>query len=284
MVLFLIAITPFVTPGMRAQAPPDPCGAGGNPIACENSHVGNPQSEWDVAGGGDPSIQGFATDISVDRGQTVHFKINTDATVYQMDVYRLGYYGGLGARKVATFTPSAPLPQPQPACTVDASSGLVDCGLWSESASWAVPATAVSGIYIARLTRTDGVTGASHIPFIVRNDTGASDLLFQTSDTTWQAYNQYGGASLYTGGPGQNPARAYKVSYNRPITTRSYAPEDYLFNAGYPMVRWLEANGYNVSYTTGVDGERRGGSIRTHKVFLSVGHDEYLVGDAAAAG
>ena len=103
--------------------------------------------------------------------------------------------------------------------------------------------------------------------------TGQSDLLFQTSDTTWQAYNSYGGNSLYTGIAGA--ARAYKVSYNRPFTTRDYAPEDWLFNAEYPMIRWLEANGYNVSYTTGVDTDRRGAELLEHKVFLSVGHDEY---------
>src|SRR6476646_7759136 len=41
------------------------------------------------------------------------------------------------------------------------------------------------------------------------------------------------------------------------------------------MIRWLEANGYNVSYSTGVDSDRRGAEILEHKAFLSVGHDEY---------
>ena len=63
--------------------------------------------------------------------------------------------------------------------------------------------------------------GASHIVFIVRDDASHSDLLFQTSDTTWQAYNSYGGNSLYTGAPA---GRAYKVSYNRPFTTRENTP------------------------------------------------------------
>src|SRR5919197_442966 len=69
-------------------------GAGGpcgppivNPVACENTKPGNPPSEWDVSGAGDPSIQGFATDISVDQGQTVHFKVKTDAAAYHLDVY-----------------------------------------------------------------------------------------------------------------------------------------------------------------------------------------------------
>ena len=71
-------------------------------------------------------------------------------TDYRLDIYRLGYYGGDGARKVATVQPSAALPQTQPACLTDAATGLVDCGNWAVSASWAVPADAVSGIYFAR--------------------------------------------------------------------------------------------------------------------------------------
>ena len=55
-----------------------------------------------------------------------------------------------------------------------------------------------------------------------------------------------------------------------------------MFNAEYPMVRWLEANGYDVSYTTGVDTDRRGAELLEHKVFLSVGHDEYWSGGQRA--
>src|SRR5262245_41206682 len=73
-----------------------------NEIVLENQLPGNPASEWDVVGGGSNNIEGFATDISVDQGQTVQFKINTDATDYRLDIYRMGYYGGMGARKVAT--------------------------------------------------------------------------------------------------------------------------------------------------------------------------------------
>jgi len=98
-------------------------------------------------------------------------------------------------------------------------------------------------------------------------------LLFQTSDTTWQAYNGYGGNSLYTGSPA---GRAYKVSYNRPFDTRgTLFKRSFVFGAAYPMVRWLEANGYNVSYFSDVDSDRRGAEILEHQVFLSVGHDEY---------
>lgn len=274
--------TEVTVPGLRAAADPlltAAAGGGGpNEIVAENQLPGTPPSVWDIEGAGDPSIQGFATEMSVNRGQTVRFKIATPSTNYRIDIYRLGWYGGNGARHVATVQPSAPLPQNQPACQSTPSTGLVDCGNWAESASWAVPANAVSGVYIAHLVREDPENGReSHIPFIVRNDGGASDILFQTSDATWHAYNAYGGNSLYTGSPA---GRAFKVSYNRPLTTRCCgypAGEDYsfLFASEYPMIRWLERNGYNVSYTTDVDADRRGAEMLDHAVYMIVGHDEY---------
>jgi hypothetical protein len=279
-ILFAAAllVTLFTSGGSEQRASAQGCDpALQNEIVCENLRPGAPASEWDVTGAGDASIQGFATDISIARGSTVRFKIDTNATAYRIDIYRLGFYAGMGARKVATIAPSTALPQNQPNCLSNANTGLVDCGNWSVSASWTVPATAVSGLYVARPARAD-TGGASHIPFVVRDDAGGSELLFQTSDTTWQAYNQYGGNSLYAGSSGAAPDRAVKVSYNRPFTTREYAPEDWIFNAEYPMIRWLEANGYDVSYFTGVDADRLGAEILEHKVFLSVGHDEYWSG------
>ena len=157
----------------------------------------------------------------------------------------------------------------------------MDCGNWGASASWAVPASAVSGIYFAHLVRTDVPSDGSHVFFVVRNDASQSDIYYQTSDTTWQAYNDYGGNSLYEGGPlsGGSTSRAAMVSYNRPFITRAVSSgQDWVFNAEYPMVRWLERNGYDVSYETGVDTDRFGSLIRNHKVFMSTGHDEYWSG------
>ena len=199
--------------------------------------------------------------MSVNVGGTINFKIDTPSTNYRVDIYRLGYYSGAGARKVATVPPSAALPQIQPSCATQPTSGLVDCGTWQVSASWAVPATAVSGIYIAKPTRLDAPIGAaSHIVFVVRDDARQADVLFQTSDTTWQAYNNYGGNSLYCGSPISNAGSAYgcsgraaKVSYNRPFTTRVTSNPSWVFSAEYPMLRFLEANGFNVKYWSGVD-------------------------------
>src|SRR5579884_1484085 len=194
------------------------CSAPQNAIEAENCNPGS--TGWQISGSGDPTIQGFATDISFNVGQTVSFKVNTTATGYRLDIYRMGYYQSNGARLITSITPSAKLPQSQPACLSDSTTKLLDCGNWAVSATWTIPSTAISGIYFADLIRSD-TGGASQIFFIVRNDTSHSDVLFQTSDETWHAYNPYGGHSLY-GDTGFNLTnRAYKVSYNRPFNTAS---------------------------------------------------------------
>src|SRR3954447_25988302 len=73
-----------------------------NPVACENTKAGNPASEWDVTGAGSTAIQGYATDISTNHGGVVTFKVSTPASAYRIDIYRMGYYAGSGARKMAT--------------------------------------------------------------------------------------------------------------------------------------------------------------------------------------
>ena len=222
--------------------------------------------------------------MSVNVGDTVSFKIKTTASSYHIDILRLGYYQGNGARKVAAgLRPTATLPA-DPARLPDGHHHRTDrlrelggVGVWT------VPSTAVSGVYIAHLVRDD-TGGASQIVFVVRDDSSHSDVLFQTSDTTWQAYNTYGGNSLYTARscPAGNPRlQGPKVSYNRPFTPTE--PEQgVVYDAEYPMVRFLEANGYDVSYMSGVDVDSRGPLLLNHKVFLSVGHDEYWSGNQRA--
>ncbi|HYM53856.1 MAG TPA: hypothetical protein VES97_00725, partial [Solirubrobacteraceae bacterium] len=93
----------------------DNCGPAPNPIACENALPGDPPKDWQVEKVGDSTIQGYATSMSVNVGQTENFKINTPASSYHIDILRLGYYGGNGARLVATgIKPTARLPQTQP--------------------------------------------------------------------------------------------------------------------------------------------------------------------------
>src|SRR5215469_2656167 len=292
--------------GTQPASAAGPCGPPvTSVIACENTQPGDPTSDWQVSGQGDTTIQGFATSMSVTAGQTVTFKINTPSTKYHIDILRVGYYQGDGARIVAkAILPTATLPQSQPACKNDtASTGLIDCGNWAASASWTVPTTAVSGLYLAHLKRDDTTTGnGSLIPFVVRSDASHSDILFMTDDETWQAYNTWpsttNGNSLYQcGGSGAaNPncpplshasyTGASKVSYNRPWQSGAddNGGRSWFMYAELNMIAFLEENGYDVSYTSGVDVSQSGYAsiIEQHKIFMDAGHDEYWSGQERA--
>ncbi|PYQ72351.1 MAG: hypothetical protein DMG01_24295, partial [Acidobacteria bacterium] len=280
-------IRPWVT--VKAA---NPCLTPPNAIVAENCKTGAPDTEWDLGlnpSSGDANIQGFAADFSVNTNGLVHFKVSvTPGGLYHLNIYRMGYYGGNGARLVARVPAVGSLNGIQQAdCPTAADTGMTDCGAWVQdpAAVWdlsTAPAPVTSGIYFAKAVRDDGA-GASHLFFVVRNDASTSDVIVKTSDTTWQAYNSYGGNSFYVGGAtpaaGSSPARAYKLSYNRPFNTRGNGnARSFVFSAEYPMVRFLESNGYDVSYLSTADLARNAGAanpILAHQVFMSSGHDEY---------
>ncbi|MGW4160272.1 DUF4082 domain-containing protein [Streptomyces sp. NPDC004788] len=269
----------FLPPAGEASALTDPCGAGSNPIVCENSKPGTPMSDW-FSGNNYGDIAGFATKMSVQPGETIQFKVQSPAA-YHVRIFRLGWYGGDGARQVSTDAQAA---QIYPAnyltkrldCLKDSGTGLLDCGNWPATASWSVPSDAVSGLYIANFDQDDG-NGVMPYPFVVRNDSSTSDILVQTSDQTWQAYNKWGGANLYDGNGPAPDGRAYKVSYNRPM---DISGDNGVYGSEFEMIAWLERNGYDLSYASGVDVATRGATILPkHKMYMSQGHDEYWTGE-----
>lgn len=253
-----------------------------NKIVTENQLPGTPSSTWaihgSIANAGDSQIEGFATQISTNAGQTVSFKIDTAASVtgYTLDIYRLGYYGGNGARLINSMHHTGADNQPNP--IFNSATKTVDAGNWSVTDSWTIPSTAVSGVYFAKLTSDTG-NFQNMIPFIVRNDGTTSDILLQTSDTTWEAYNPWGGYNLYQGPSATTSDRAYEVSYNRPIAmnvnSNEAQPTDFLFGEEYAAIYWLEQNGYNLNYISGIDASTNAGLLQNTKAYIDVGHDEY---------
>ena len=230
-------------------------------IACENSKPGTPQSQWDINGAGSSTIQGFATDISVNVGGTISFKIKTPATVVPTRHLPDGLLPG--QRRAADHVdPSvgdaaadpAGVPQRSP------STGLIDCGNWAVSASWTVPRPP-SPASTSPSSSAPTTGGASHIVFVVRDDASHSDLLFQTSDTTWQAYNDYGGNSLYDG---TAPDRTrVQGQLQPPFTTRGDTRRR--TSSSTPSTRWC--GGWRRTATTsatsaGVDTDRRGAAAQ----------------------
>lgn len=281
---------------VTGAAAADPCGAGMNPIVCENSKPGTPMSDW-FSPNAYGNVQGFSSQMSVQAGDTVSFKVQSP-TPYHVEIYRLGYYGGDGARLMSTAaqtaatypanftrdgTPGSPLdttviddvPDGKPLNCSTQPTGLTDCGNWPVTATWSVPSDAVSGLYIANFDQTDG-NGVMPYPFVVRNDSSHSDIVVQTDDETWQAYNMWGGRNLYQGNGPAPDGRAYAVSYNRPL---DIGGDNGVFGSEFEMLSWLEQNGYDVSYMSGVDVSTRPANLLNHKMFMSSGHDEYWTQD-----
>ncbi|MFI7608823.1 N,N-dimethylformamidase beta subunit family domain-containing protein [Micromonospora sp. NPDC049366] len=273
-------------------------------VAAENALPGTARSTWDLPVGelgGIASLQGFCDGFSINRDETANFKIGqSDGVGWSAELYRLGWYGGTGARWYATLTPSGPqlaASQAQPApADVDPDTTLpsVDCAAWSTTLTWTPPAWTPSGVYVLRLNRTGG--GASHVMFVVRDDDRAAALMMMPADSTWQAYNAFGGlgANLYGGnslyyGVAVNQYHedcARYVSYNRPVVNRgacdpgrSYGAVEWsnFFTAEFPMLRFVERNGIDVKYYACLDaaGDPDGELLGNVGAAMFVGHNEY---------
>ncbi|MBL1200335.1 MAG: DUF4082 domain-containing protein [Nostoc sp. GBBB01] len=246
-----------------------------NAIYLENQKPGT--TDWRIPQVGQSDIAGYAAATSVNKGGSLPIKVSLAQTGnYTIDVYRLGYYGGLGGRLIWSSGQLNGITQPP--CNFDSSTRTVSCENWSTSYTLQVGNDWTSGLYIAKLT--DQRSGSqSQVVFVIRDDSGKSDILFQSSFNTLQAYNLSGGYSLY---PEQSLGgqRAFKVSYDRPFAQHSTLTGSNPYNNiilawEYNMVRWLESQSYDISYVTNVDIHANPNLLQQHNVFLSVGHDEY---------
>jgi hypothetical protein len=251
-----------------------------NPIVKENLQPGS--SDWQINNYTPEEIEGFASTTSVNLSETINFFVNTPASRFDLFIYRTGYYNGLGGRLMAEARDLVGVVQPKP--YYDWETGLASCSHWSVSHSLTIPEDWVSGVYLAKLVRAD-TGGENYILFVVRNDAHKADILFQQSVTTYQAYNNYYGKSIYDfNSVGcetvAGTTRAVKVSFDRPYTSPHVYYGNTYFWSDYPMVYWLEAQGYDIAYSTNIDTHRSGkpdepNKLLDHRVFLVVGHDEY---------
>jgi sugar lactone lactonase YvrE len=241
-----------------------------NPIPAENALPGD--DGWRLTKpAASREIEGYARQTSVTAGESVEVAVSVQpsAAHFSYRVYRLGDYGGTGGRRridgpTLQATPRA-IPEP------DAATGLID-PRWPVSFSVSVADDWLSGPYVIVLQRDDGYQ--SYVPFIVHDDRQAA-LYLVHAVTTSQAYNRWGGTSLYandtTSGIYTRP-RAFAVTFDRPYQS-GYGAGQILDNE-VPLARWLEKNGYDVTYGTSHD--LLHSDVRTHgRAYLSVGHDEY---------
>lgn len=268
------AIPYLVYQGVDSAACQNPA----NPVVAENCQPGT--DEW-ITRNYQPDIEIYASKTSANVGESIDLLVDTTAPTFDLYIYRNGYYGGLGGRLLQSETGLKGVQQPD--CARAEDTGLRTCSHWTPSYTLSIPDDWVSGIYIIRVKRPD-TGGENDTVFVVRQDDRPSQILYQQSVSTFQAYNNYGGKSVYNWNSGTcntlaGVPRAVKVAFNRPYGQGNTDP-NYYYRAEYPMVRWLEQEGYDVAYSTSLDTHNSGkpgekNRLLDHPVFLSVGHDEY---------
>jgi hypothetical protein len=242
-----------------------------NPIQIENARPGT--TSWQARLGGDVSLYG--SQIGAAPGGEIDFHVST-ADRYRLVVYRLGWYGGAGARQVACL----------PACNRDEQGTTQPVPPTSDlpaslapplNANW--PVTDVlhtdpewtSGYYLVEAVLTSGSdAGRVATTFFVLRAPPArrgSRIVVQVPVNTWEAYNSWGGKSLYD----FFSARAYRVSFERPFGAMAQTPMWWEIQ----LVRFLEREGDDVSYQTDVDTDHYPRTLLHHRLAMVAGHDEY---------
>jgi len=257
-----------------------------NPVVAENKREGT--LDWQLTYTRvDPKapfrsrmIEGYVSKQSVAAGESLDFFVSTDpAGPFQIDIYRLGYYGGKGGRHVSTLGPFGGVVQPTPEVGPNR---LRECR-WKKCTTLEIPKDWPSGVYVGKLSATKH-RYQSYLIFIVRDDRPAG-LLFQCSDTTWQAYNKWPeNHSLYTNDrkDGKVLCSGVQASFDRPYGKYVQIFDNPLSQGSgefllweFPFAFWLEKHGYDVTYCSNLDVATTPKTLARVKGFLSVGHDEY---------
>ncbi len=265
-------------------------------------------------------VAGFARRTSVNVGEDLPLCISgpnnylppspdPPLETVTVDVYRLGYYDGIGGRKVwssaddlSTWQKFDGTGQPSNSGTRahrgtrERATGLT--GWAGDRDTVTIPGSALTttGVYLARLRAkwydyppsapSVARSGDSHIVFVVRDDARPRDILALLPTNNWQAYNYYTGRSLYTYNsrynnngsivPATGTERAAKVSFDRPYNN-DIADYNWVLRTEFPMIYWLERHGYDVSYTDDVAFTFDPGQAlpATSKAVAILGHAEY---------
>lgn len=230
----------------------------------ENALQGTRQ--WRIPKTAPGDIQGYADHVSAQVGDRIRLFVDTRAPHFRVSAFRMGFYGGVGGRRVWHSRWFARTKQPNPRINRD--TNMVVTG-WTRTAAFRIRPSWVQGAYLLKLVSSQG--DESYIPLVVRDDASTAALLVQLQSTTWQAYNQWGGTSLYEGTDGSYDTRARIVTFDRPYSGRGAAG----MVRALPFIALMEGDGMDVTYWTDNDLHARPGLVLHHRALISLNHDEY---------
>lgn len=189
-------------------------------------------------------IEGYLSSTSLMCGENTTLTL-VGAESAKVTFFRMGYYGGSGARKVRTLTAS-------------------------NNFQFSPNAKMIPGQYLLRLDAPK--RKSSFIPLVVRSDSYISDATFISSVLTWQTYNQWGGSSFYKGEDGKQETQVDSVSFDRPYDGDGSGQLQYM---ELPIIKLAEQIGLTLNYATDLDLDRNQKLLdKTNSIILG-GHSEY---------
>lgn len=229
-------------------------------------------SNWRITGRQEPGqIEGFADSTYASDGTQLPIYVSTLAQSFQIEAYRMGWYQGLLGRLVWR-SPSITGTR-QPKCLFIRPSNTTECSNWSTSYTMAVTNAFVPGDYLLKLVSS--TNQQEYIPLTVVDPSSNAAVAVVNAVTDWQAYNTFGGYSLYQGPYNLNPSRATKVSFDRPYAfSFGFGSGDFLGNE-LPLISLVEKLGLNVTYVNSTYLQKYPTLVMNHNVMVSLGHDEY---------
>jgi hypothetical protein len=246
-----------------------------NEVQAENARSGT--SGWLGPADTDGAVEVYASATDARPGERVGLHVaTTPAARYRVLVYRLGWYGGAGARLVTCLPDCAGSSDgdPRGAPAPNRWDGYVNAG-WPVTDVLTVGSDWVSGYYQVRALLLDGPdTGRSATTYlVVRRPHSRAEILVQVPVNTWEAYNGWGGKSLYPFSS-VDGSQAKRVSFDRPFAWALPGGQGPL-GWELPLVAFLERTGYDVSYQSDVYTDEHPQSLLHHRLDIVAGHDEY---------
>ena len=265
----------------RVGTRPGPDGVEARWVIAENRRPGT--TAWKIRDARG-SISGFANLTYARPGQQVTLYVSTAAATFRANAFRMGYYQGTGARLVWQSADIAG--KVQAPCPVVSGINMVTCDRWTPSVTFTVTGAFVQGDYLIKLVGSGGQQ--SYVPLTVWDPSSSATYVVQNDVMTWQAWNPYGGYDYYQG-LGDCPAveylvcsRARVVSFDRPYGAEGGSGN--FLALEYPLVRFAEQHGLDVTYATDTAIAQHPGFLLRHRVLLSLGHDEcWSLAERAAA-
>ncbi len=253
-------------PAGQAQSTAAGEGDPGADIRAENAKPGT--KDWKVAREAKKrEIEGFADRISVLPGESFRLFVSTTAPEFTVRAFRTGWYGGDLAREVWA-SPALLGAKQAPAKLVEKTLTVVapwDPTLTVDTKDWP------PGSYLLRL---DAATGKqSYVPLVVRSPSLVGRVVLMKAVTTEQAYNTWGGRSLYEGPDGEFDTRSRAVSFDRPYEGAKGAA--LFFHDEQGLIAVAEKAGLPLGYVTNIELDADVKLLDGARALISPGHDEY---------